>query len=165
MVEECKGPKQFQGHCIPHARQFEIAPFDIKCQLDFCDRTRETFKSGYCLSHHNAWRSGRELKPLRKKRSEDGRTTLPEGYVLVPGNGHPNSRKSGRIFEHVLVMSEHLGRPLLPEENVHHVNGIRDDNRLDNLELWSTSQPKGQRVSDKLEWARKMIELYSEVAV
>lgn len=57
-------------------------------------------------------------------------------------------------------MQEHLGRALLPAENVHHINGLRQDNRLENLELWSTSQPCGQRVSDKLAWAREFIATY-----
>jgi hypothetical protein len=46
-----------------------------------------------------------------------------------------------------------LGRPLYSDENVHHKNGVRDDNRIENLELWSTLQPAGQRVTDKLQWA------------
>jgi hypothetical protein len=49
-------------------------------------------------------------------------------------------------------MEEILGRPLEPNENVHHVNGVRDDNRPENLELWLTSQPSGQRVRDLVEW-------------
>jgi len=88
-----------------------------------------------------------------------------DGYVLVKvPPGTPGSRKSPTMkrwmFEHRYVMQEHLGRPLLPHEEVHHVNGVRDDNRLENLELWSTSQPAGQRVVDLLAWAREIVQTY-----
>lgn len=74
---------------------------------------------------------------------------------------HPNADSNGRVAEHRHVMSESLGRPLEPFENVHHINGVRDDNRLENLELWNTCQPAGQRVDDKVAWALEILRLYA----
>lgn len=85
----------------------------------------------------------------------------PSGYVYLSGfQEHPNSNAVGQISEHILVMSQKLGRPLVKGENVHHLNGQRDDNRPENLELWSRVQPPGQRVEDKIQWAIELLKLY-----
>jgi len=63
------------------------------------------------------------------------------GYVMIPVKNHPRAKASNRyrIREHVLVMEKYLGRYLEPGEVVHHINGIRTDNRIENLRLMNIS--------------------------
>ena len=78
------------------------------------------------------------------------------GYIDVKISMFP----SIWVRQHRYVMEQHLGREMFPHENVHHINGDKTDNRIENLELWSTSQPPGQRVVEKLDWAREFIAQY-----
>lgn len=94
-----------------------------------------------------------------------GRQRTNAGYVYVWKPDHPKATKKGCVLEHRLVMEQILGRYLLPFENVHHKNGIRDDNRPNNLELWVKSQPAGQRVADAVTWAEEILKLYKPLRI
>jgi len=65
-----------------------------------------------------------------------GRMKNGLGYILIHSPSHPHKDKRGYILEHRLVMEKHLGRTLLLTEVVHHINGIPDDNRIENLSLF-----------------------------
>jgi len=79
-----------------------------------------------------------------------GVQTANRGYVKIRIVGHPTADESGYILEHRYVMEQTLGRSLGPGEHVHHKNGKRNDNRPENLELWTVEHkdPGGVRVSD-----------------
>ncbi len=101
--------------------------------------------------------------PLMKKKNGEGYLD-PNGYVQITRLGHPNTTsKTGRIAEHTFIMAEFIGRPLKKLESVHHKNGIRNDNRIENLELWHKGQPAGQRLEEKLAWAKKFLEEYGYI--
>ncbi len=123
---------------------------------------------------HDRKKSGRELdSPLLVAPAGSGHIDKT-GYKRIPGyidemgyrrlsrKGHPNASKTGknkyRVTEHAVVMSEHLGRPLRKGESIHHKNGIRHDNRMENLELWDKRQPAGQRVEDKIKFYKEFLE-------
>lgn len=89
-----------------------------------------------------------------------GQTWHKAGYLMVRMPEHPRARTHGYVFEHILVMEEVLGRPLFPDETVHHKNGVKDDNRPENLELWTRPQPSGIRVEDAIAWAMEILRRY-----
>ena len=143
----------------------------IPCLVDGCPNNK--FARGWCKTHYHRWyRHGdptRVLAPEERANWRGGRTLSGSGYVevLIPRDDplFPVMAMRGRKgygLEHRVVMSRHIGRALLSTETVHHINGDKQDNRLENLELWSSSQPPGQRVEDKLAWAREIVALYDD---
>lgn len=101
---------------------------------------------------------GCKLNDYRDSRKK--KRTFSGGYAFVWCPEHPRSHH-GRVREHILVMEEFLGRRLFPGEEVHHLNTLRSDNRLENLELWVHGQPAGARVTDIVEWATEMLLRYA----
>lgn len=85
---------------------------------------------------------------------------------MVHAPSHPRATTAKKyVFEHIIVMEQMLGRFIGRDEFVHHRNGIRDDNRPENLELWTKPQPDGIRGADALPWAREIIRRYAGTVV
>lgn len=113
-------------------------------------RSKHTTSCG-CRSREAA-----KLRHGEKNLMWKGGTSLNEhGYRIFSAGEYKG------VFEHRVVMAKFLGRPLLKTETVHHKNGVKDDNRIDNLELWSSYHSSGQKVADLTEWAVQHLKTYA----
>ncbi len=139
----------------------------IQCaKSKYVDKTTPEFLEKERKRSLKKMRLIRGIDPEFKGNYKTGPKANPEthwnnkGYRYILRKGHPNAQRTGKMFQHVWIMSEYLGRPLLKTETVHHKNGLRYDNRIENLELWSHNHPYGQRVEDKLEWCKQFASQY-----
>jgi hypothetical protein len=176
-VDGCARPHDARGLCHGHylrwVRTGDVAadlPLGRRrqpehCTVEFQGKAcgRASHSQGLCRAHHQRLRKHGDVLANIPIRSAQGEGCISHGYVKVPvpkALRHLTNGDTG-VGEHRLVMAMHLGRPLRADEVVHHVNGDRTDNRLENLELWSTAHPKGQRIDDKIDFALTMLRRYA----
>lgn len=172
-IEYCDGDHYARGWCHSHYSRWRktgdpeqvhpargVPMTKERCKEPDCDRQRHA--RGWCKTHYFRWYRSEGVKqdltvPPLPDGSEYKRS---DGGVMIMQRSDPMANSKGYVQKHRWVMSQHLGRPLTSNENVHHVNGDRADNRLENLELWVSTQPAGQRPVDLVQWAKVILERY-----
>ena len=146
--------------CTQCGRTFQPSSGHLRCPA--C-RSRNLCACGARKQVHSATCANcRTEKGASNSNWKGGQTRHKRGYLMLWVPEHPRAGNGSYVFEHILVMERMLGRYLLPGENVHHRNGVRDDNRPENLELWTSPQPTGIRVSDAVAWAREVLRRYGD---
>jgi len=106
-----------------------------------CERCGKSFRQkGYYRARFCSWHCAHIIPKGEENWSWKGGKTRRDGYILISKHGHPFVDKNGYIYEHRFIMEQYIDRHLTPNERVHHLNGIKEDNRIENLSLVSSQK-------------------------
>lgn len=169
-VEGCERQAKSHGWCHAHYQRWRThgdvlahRPLRARggCRVEDCDRPSHARR--LCVTHYRRLLNDGDVRAEDPIRVVTGTGWWSHGYWYVPVSPEERWLVGGdhRAAEHRLIMARRLQRPLHRDEVVHHINGRRTDNRPENLELWSTAHPKGQRIEDKVEFARLILHRYA----
>ena len=159
IVKDCNGKYHAKGYCKLHYSAIQRNG-DFKsrkilrglCNLSDCDRPHSA--QGYCQMHYLRWLRHGSTNPTRASRGSG--SINRDGYRVIKINGKP-------CFEHRKVMADYLDRELFKDETVHHKNGVRDDNRIENLELKVSAHGPGLEIHDAIDWAKEILQRYEKI--
>lgn len=155
------------NRCSSHYTMYRTSlnPICTTAKCTFNTRAKNGKYCSVCIRKIERWggvdaapKSGNPGK-ARKQKYTDGKNRNAAGYIRVKPEGYKYWE-----LEHRYIMEQHLGRKLIKGENVHHKNGIKDDNRIENLELWIRYQPTGIRIKDAVAYAKEILAKYEHLA-
>ena len=170
-VPDCARDSKSRGWCHGHYQRW-VRLGDVQadiplgrrrndwCAVDGCERS--AYARGLCSAHYRRVIAKGDPQAGKPVREVVGEGFVHHGYFVVPVPKELRHLTNGEspVLQHRLVMAQMLGRPLEPDESVHHRDGNRLNNDASNLELWSRWQPSGQRVQDKVCYALELLERY-----
>jgi hypothetical protein len=172
-IEGCNDDSRKRGWCEFHYERWrrhgdplaggpkQNTPLLGKCKVEDCMKRDVAWN--LCTKHYSKWQKygdplgGYEIDGHSKKWHLN-----KDGYMFLFDPLSPHAGKNRLVYQHRQVMAESLGRLLREGELVHHINGDKADNRIENLEMFVKSHPNGQRPEDLVAWAYEIIALYGE---
>jgi hypothetical protein len=137
-----------------------ISEIGTLCRVPSCERPIVVKSKQLCDAHYSRLRRCGDLQvdiPVKEYDKDRESYIDKDGYRYIK----VHSQQNGWALEHRVVMADHIGRPLLATETVHHRNGVRADNRIENLSLRQGAHGAGQDVEDVIAWAITVLNDYA----
>ena len=135
-----------------------------KCKCE-CGNIKNIYRKNLTKKHCPTKSCGCLIKDiLRNRMTGENHYDWKGGNATLTGKGYKEFRHGdlrGKL-EHRYIYETHYGVKLKPHQNIHHINGDRTDNRIENLELWDVAQPSGQRVEDKIKFYFQLVQEYKD---